>query len=390
VTLLWLLCLPALLYQLLSLFASLRQVCRKPRPSSYLQKSALRVPRIRELPQVSTSQYLPPISLLKPVRGVDPDMYAAFVSQALQDYPDFEIIFGVADEGDGAVPQIRRLQREFPNTAIKLIIGSEPAANAKAGVLARLAKHARYPIWLVNDSDIRVTPSYLQTVVAPLEDKTVGVVTCLYRPESFSAATAWESFGIAVDFMPSTLVAQVVGVKEFGLGSTLCFRADDLRSAGGFEAIADYIADDYQLASRIVHAGKTAQLSTYIVDTSLGEGSWGSVWQHQLRWARTIRSSKGAGFSGLVVTHAGAWAVVALLLHLWSAAAALAGLRIIAALASGWLVIKLKRTPLWAALAPVWDIYAFAVWVVSYASNEVRWRDRKLTIGRGGKLWRDK
>lgn len=367
-TLLWLIFLPALLYQLLSLMASLRQVCRRPGPS----------------------RYLPPISVLKPVRGVDPEMYAAFASQASQDYPEFEIIFGVADEGDEAVPHIRRLQREFPNTSIHLIIGSEPAANAKAGILALLAKHAHYPVWLLNDSDIRVTPNYLRTVVAPLEDMKVGVVTCLYRPESFSAATAWESFGITVDFMPSTLVAQVVGVKEFGLGSTLCFRADDLAGVGGFEAIADYIADDYHLASRIVHAGKTAQLSTYIVDTSLGEGSWSSVWQHQLRWARTIRASKGAGFAGLVVTHAGLWAIVALLLDFRPVAAALAALRILAAIASGWLVIKLKRTPLWAALAPVWDIYAFAVWVMSYASNEVRWRDRTLTIESGGKLRRDK
>lgn len=364
--LLWLLFFPALLYQMLSLFASLRQALRKPR----------------------FGPFAPPVSILKPVRGLDPEMYAAFVSQVSQDYPEFEILFGAAEEEDAAVPEIRKLQREFPGSAIKLVVGSETAANAKVGVLAWLAKHARHPIWLVNDSDIRVTSNYLGQVVAPLQDVKVGVVTCLYRPESFSAATAWESFGIAIDFMPSTLVANVVGVKEFGLGSTLCFRADDLKAIGGFEAIADYIADDYQLASRIVHSGKPAHLSTYVVDTSLGDGGWRTVWEHQIRWARTIRSSKGAGFAGLVLTHAGLWAAVAAVLRFWPAAVALVLLRVLAALASGWLVIGLKRTPLWAALSPVWDVYAFAVWAVSYTSREVRWRDRKLTIERGGKLRR--
>lgn len=367
-TLLWLLFFPALLYQLVSIFASLRQALRKPR----------------------FGPFTPPISVLKPVRGLDPEMYAAFVSQVSQDYAEFEILFGVADEGDAAVPEIRRLQREFPDSAIKLIVGSEAAANAKVGVLALLAKHARYPIWLVNDSDIRVTSHYLCNVVAPLQDANIGIVTCLYRPESFSAATAWESFGIAIDFMPSTLVANVVGVKEFGLGSTLCFRAADLKAIGGFEAIADYIADDYQLASRIVHLGKPAHLSTYVVDTSLGDGGWRSIWQHQIRWARTIRSSKGAAFAGLVLTHTGIWTAIAGLLRFWPAAIALITLRILAALTSGWLVIKVKRMPFWAALAPVWDVYAFAVWAVSYTSNEVRWRDRKLTIEPGGKLRQQK
>jgi ceramide glucosyltransferase len=363
---LWLLFLPALLYQVLSLFASLRQVLRKPEVHSFS----------------------PPISILKPVRGLDPEMYAAFVSQALQEYPEFEILFGVADENDAAIPEIRKLQNQFPDTAIRLVVGSEAASNAKVGTLMLLAQHARHAIWVVNDSDIRVPADYLRTVVAPLENAAVGVVTCLYRPESFSAATAWEALGIAIDFMPSTLVAQVVGVKEFGLGSTLCFRADDLRAAGGFEAIADYIADDYQLASRIVHLGKTAHVSTCVVDTSLGDGGWGSVWRHQLRWARTIRNTKGAGFAGLVITHTGIWAAAAASLGLWAVAGTLLGFRILAAFSSGWQVIRLNRTPFAAALAPVWDLYAFAVWAMSYASNDVQWRDRKLKIERGGKLKR--
>jgi ceramide glucosyltransferase len=362
---LWAAFLPAIAYQGISLFASLRQSKREP----------------------ATSGFWPPISILKPVRGLDPDMYSALVSQAQQDYPEFEILFGVADANDAAVPLIRQLQNEFSHVRISLHIGTATAAaNAKVGVLIHLARHARYPIWLVNDSDIRVTPRYLEEVVAPLENPSIGVVTCLYRPVAHSRASAWEAFGIAIDFMPSTLVAPLVGVREFGLGSTLCFRAADFKAAGGFEAIADYIADDYQLAKRIVDVGKRAHLASYVVETSLGDAGSAEVWRHQLRWARTIRTSKGAGFAGLPVTHAGLWILMAAVVQLWPAATLLFTLRIAAALASGWLVLHVRRTPFWALLAPFWDLYAFAVWLASYASREVRWRDRRLRIRRDGRL----
>jgi ceramide glucosyltransferase len=313
-------------------------------------------------------------------------MYAALRSQAEQHYPEFEILFGVSDEHDPAVPVIQQLQRDFPDVFIALHIGSEPAANAKVGVLAHLAKFARYPVWLVNDSDIRVTPEYLSTVVAPLADAAIGVVTCLYRPVGHSPASDWEAFGIAVDFMPSTLVAQLLGVREFGLGSTLCFRASELQSAGGFAAVADYIADDYQLARRLVQSGRTAWLSQYIVETSLGDASWRGVWRHQLRWARTIRATKPAGFAGLPLTHAGVWAIAAACLHMPMMAASLVGARVAAALVGGWLVVHVDRNPLWALLAPAWDICAFCVWAASYGSRHVLWRDRSLRIQPDGRI----
>jgi ceramide glucosyltransferase len=362
--LLWLAFLPSLAYQLLSMAACLRQAFRKP----YL------------------STFQPPVSILKPIRGLDPDMYSAFISQAQQNYPEFEILFGTADEADPAIPCIRQLQADYPAVPIHLHIGTEPAANAKVGVLSLLGRHARFPIWLVNDSDIRVTPAYLNEVVAPLKEAAVGLVTCLYRPAPYSAASSWEAFGIAIDFMPSTLVAPLVGVREFGLGSTLCFRAADFQAVGGFAAIRDYIADDYQLAKRIVHSGKRAYLSHYVVETSLGDSTWAGVWEHQLRWARTIRASKGPGFAGLPLTYTGVWIVAALYLHLWPVAAALFFLRVLAALASGWLVLRLKRSVFWAALAPLWDLYAFLVWLASYKSRQIRWRDRRLRISPDGRL----
>lgn len=363
-TALWLVFLVPVLYQAIVIGVCVRQSLRK--------KQYARAPV--------------PVSILKPIRGLDPEMAAALRSQAAQDYPDFEILFGVADPDDPAIELIEELQREFPNAAITLHIGAKAAQNAKVGILINLAQHARNPVWVVNDSDILVTSDYLNRITAPLEDMATGVVTCLYRATSHSAASWWEALGVAIDFMPSTLVAPLVGVKEFGLGSTLCFRKSDLLAAGGFEALADYIADDYQLARRIVGLGKRAHLSECVVETSLGDSTWSGAWKHQLRWARTIKTSKGVGFAGLPVTHAGVWAVAALLLHWWAAAALLIGVRIGAALASGWLVIRLRRHALAALLAPAWDVYAFAVWLWSYTSNEVEWRDRRLRILRDGKV----
>ncbi len=363
-SLLWLLFLPAIAYQILSVVASLRQFFRQP----------------------PNTGYLPPVSFLKAVRGIDPDMHAALASHATLDYPEFEILFGASNESDPAIPEIERLQREFPDVPIRLVIGAQPGTNGKVGVLANLSRFARHPVWVVNDSDIRVTPGYLREIVAPLADPRIGVVTCLYRPDPFSPASAWEAFGIAVDFMPSTLVAPLVGVREFGLGSTLAFRAGDLADVGGFLAISDYLADDYQLSKRINSLGKQTYLSTYVVDTSLGDQGWNHTFQHQLRWARTIRVSKGRGYAGLPVTHAGLWMLVALALHLWPVAVILLALRTASALASGWLVLRLEPTALYAALAPLWDLYAFVVWIASYMSNEVRWRDRRLMIGKDGRL----
>lgn len=313
-------------------------------------------------------------------------MYEAFVSQAQQHYPQFEILFGVSDTSDSAIPHIERLQREFPQAQIRLIVGSKPAANNKVGILAKLADHARYPVWVINDSDIRVTPDYLSTVVAPLTDDDIGVVTCLYRPEPHNAATTWEALGIATDFIPSTLVAQTVGVKEFGLGSTLAFRAEDWRRAGGFAAIADYLADDYQVAKRITNLGKQAWISEYVVETRLGEDTWLGMWQHQLRWARNIRITKGGGYAGLPITHAGVWALLAIVAGAWPLGMLLIILRIASGVTAGWFILRSRTALIFAPVIPLWDFLAFGIWLASYGGRTVRWRDRMLRIDKDGKI----
>ncbi|MGA8027765.1 MAG: glycosyltransferase [Bryobacteraceae bacterium] len=368
----WFLFIPAALYQLLAIIGALRHLLAntsEPRPSG--SGDAFRYPGV---------------SVLKPLRGLDPNTYEAFVSQARQDYPSFEILFGAQNADDSAVPEVRRLQREFPNVAIHLFIGALPAPNGKVGVLMELARHAQYPVWVVNDSDVRVGPTYLSTVIAPLARPEIGLVTCLYRAKAHNLPAAWESLGIATDFMPSTLVAQLIGVREFGLGSTLAFRAADLERAGGFAAIADYLADDYQLAKHITELQRRAMLSTYVVEIALADSTWPGVWRHQLRWARTIRLTKGAVYAGLPIAQAGVWAVAALLCGAGIPAAILASFRIVSALLNGWFVLRSPAGAAFCWLAPLWDLYAFAVWMASYAGNQVRWRDRVLSIDPCGRI----
>ncbi|MDQ2841557.1 MAG: glycosyltransferase, partial [Acidobacteriota bacterium] len=238
----------------------------------------------------------------------------------------------------------------------------------------------------VNDSDIKVTSEYLTEVTAPLADSSVGLVTCLYRAEAHTLAAAWEALGIATEFMPSTLVAQALGVREFGLGSTLVFRAEDLAQAGGFTALGDYLADDYQLAKRITELGKRALLSTYTVETSLGDTFWSGSWQHQLRWARTIRFSKASGYAGLPITHAGVWIAAAIALGKYELGLLLLALRLVSALLSASPVLSSRLATRLFWLAPLRDLYSFAIWLTSYAGRKVRWGDRILIIDNKGRI----
>jgi ceramide glucosyltransferase len=160
----------------------------------------------------------------------------------------------------------------------------------------------------------------------------------------------------------------------------------DLERAGGFAAIADFLADDYQLAKGITSLGKRALLSTYTVETSLGDASWAGVWQHQLRWARTIRLSKGGGYAGIPITHAGLWAAAAIALGAWPAAALLLILRCLSAVLTGGFVLQSGLAATFCWLAPVWDLYAFCIWAACYTGRTVRWRDRVLSIGRDGRI----
>ena len=214
----------------------------------------------------------PPVSILKPLKGTDPEMYASFRSHCLQDYPGYEIIFGVSDANDSAIQQVERLKAEFPQRAIRLMVCPENlGANTKVSNLAQMVRAARYEHFVVNDSDIRVGLHYLRKVIAPLGDPRIGLVTCLYRGVPASTlGSRLESVGISTDFVPGVLSASFLekGVR-FGLGSTLAFRRNDLKAIGGFESFADYLADDYELGRRIAGLGLRVELSKEIVETFL-------------------------------------------------------------------------------------------------------------------------
>lgn len=353
-------------YQALALAAALRQALKR-------EKAA---------PGGAPS---PGVSILKPLHGLDPDFYEAVRSHALIDYPEFEILFGVSEAGDPAIAEIERLRAEFPAAAIRLIRSESAAPNRKVGVLADLAAAARYPILVVNDSDIRVEPDYLRRVTAPLADPAVGMVTCLYRARARGLAGRFEAVGIATDFAPGALVAPLVGVSGFALGSTMAFRAEDLARIGGFAAIADYLADDHHLGRLIAGLGRRIVISTCVVETAVPDAGWRDMWRHQVRWARTIRLSRG-GYFGLPIANGTLWAAALAAAGQWRAALALLALRLAAGLVTAGAVLRDRQTLARTYLIPLRDLAGAAIWVAGLFGATVVWRDARLKLDRAGRI----
>jgi ceramide glucosyltransferase len=350
-------------YQILALVASLLHDRRSPAPARPLG-----------------------ISILKPVHGGDLGFYEAIRSHAAQQYPEFEILFGARRADDPARSVVERLIHEFPNVPIRWVHCTQEAPNAKVGILMDLARQARYPLVIVNDSDISVPPGYLADVTAPLQDAGTGLVTCLYRAEARDWPSRFEALGIATDFAPSTLVAPLFGVSEFGLGSTLAFRKSDLEAIGGFAAVAEYLADDYQLGRQLHLLGRKNIVSNVVVSTRLSAGSWAAAWRHQLRWARTIRCSRPSGYAGLPITFATLWAVLAVLCGVWWTALALVAIRFAMAFTAGWLVLRSPDVWKYCYLIPLRDLWGVTVWAAGLFGNTVEWRGRRLRLDRKGRI----
>ena len=333
-----------------------------------------------------SAQAIAPVSILKPVYGAEPGFFDAIRSHAEQTFQPFEILFGIRDAADPARIDIERLIKDFPAVSIRLILCSTETPNRKVGVLMDLAREARYPVLIVNDGDISVPAGYLEDVTAPLVDPAIGLVTCLYRAEAHDWPSRFEALAIATDFAPSTMVAPLFGVSEFGLGSTLAFRRTDLDAIGGFAAVADYLADDYQLGRRLHQLGRKNILSQVVVSTRLYAGSWRAAWQHQLRWARTIRLSRGGGYIGLPITFATVWAVAAACGGLWWTAVALLAIRFAMSLTCGWFVLRSADVLKYCYAIPVRDLWGVAVWAAGLFGNTVEWRARKLRLDRQGRI----
>jgi ceramide glucosyltransferase len=338
---------------------------------------------------------LPSVSILKPLKGTDPEMYESFRSHCWQDYPEYEIIFGVSDADDPAIAIVKRLQAEFPLIPIRVVLCLKNlGANTKLSNLAQMVTEAKHEHIVVNDSDIRVEAGYLRSVAAPLLDPKVGLVTCLYRGvASPSLGSRLESLFISTDFSAGVLVARLLeGGIHFGLGSTLAFRRSDLAATGGFGALADYLADDYEIGRRIAAQGLKIELSGTVVETFLPRYDLKQFLDHQLRWARTIRDSRPGGYAGLVATFGLPWAFLAVLGAggagwAWVLLGVVIVMRYAVALVVGRTVLQDRQVTKWLALLPLRDFAAALVWLIGFWGHGVTWRGDSFAL-KDGKLMR--
>ncbi|MCU0229243.1 MAG: bacteriohopanetetrol glucosamine biosynthesis glycosyltransferase HpnI [Bryobacterales bacterium] len=361
---LWTMAAVSALYQLLSLVAGIRHALRvAPPPSAF-----------------------PAISVLKPMHGLDLGLDEALASFAAQDYPEFEVLLAVDHAEDPAAAVARRVMAAYPAIPMRLLVGGMDSANRKVGLVAAMEAQARHPVVLISDADITVGSGYLRAVATELQRPGVGLVTALYRARANTFPGWWEALGIATDFSPSALVGRMLGVSEFALGSTMALRKDLLQSLGGSLALGEYIADDYHLGRMVRARGLRIGLLREAVETSLSGDSWGEIWRHQLRWARTIRASRPDGYIGLPVTSASLWASLLLVAGEAPWGITLLALRLCVGAWLAWGLLGF-RGPRWMLLLqPLRDCWFFAVWCVGLFGATVEWRGQQLVLNRAGRI----
>jgi ceramide glucosyltransferase len=334
--------------------------------------------------------HAPPVSLLKPVKGVDFASYENFSSFCRQDYPDYEILFAANDGSDPAVPLIQRLAAEFPRRGIRLITSAaQVGANRKVNNLIGLAREARHEILVLTDGDVRVGPNYLREVIAPFADTTTGAVTSFYRGiAEKSLGAELEAIGASSDFFAGVLVAKWMEGMKFALGASIVTTKHWVTTIGGFEAIANMHSDDYELGRRIEKAGGRVLLSREPVWTMYPAQTACGFWNHQVRWARTVRLCRPISYLGLIFTHGLPWVLLAAAIApaKWIAATYLLSYLVLR-LAMAWTVgvwgvgDGVLRRKLW--LVPLRDAIYFAVWLASFASNRIHWSGEDFTMEKG-------
>ena len=343
-----------------------------------------------QAPSRSTLEFEPPVSILKPVHGVDFASYENYASFCTQDYPEYEILFAVNEKTDPAVAVVQRLIADFPRRRISLFIGAESlGANKKVNNLARLTREAKHEVLALSDGDVRVGSKYLRNVVAPLRDENVGAVTSFYRGVAQNSVYAeLEAVGASSDFFAGVLMAAWTEGVKFALGASVVTKKTWMRKIGGFEAIASFLADDYEIGRRVTKSGGRVVLSHETVSTMYPTQTLRGFWEHQLRWARTVRLCRPASYAALLFTQGLPWAIAAALLAPTPLISTLYLLvYLVLRLLMAWLVgvsvvgDDVLRRRLW--LVPLWDAIHFVVWAASFASNHVVWDNVKYVIDRG-------
>ncbi len=338
--------------------------------------------------------FAPGVTILKSLKGLDPGMMDAFRSHCRQGYAgNYELLFGVSSLDDPSAAAVARLRAEFPQQPIRLIeCPLRLGTNGKVSTLIQLVPHARHKFLLINDSDITVSPRYLERVMGCFAVEGVGLVTALYRGKAHETLPSLlEALGIATDFQPSVLLARwIEGGLRYGLGSTLAVRREALTRIGGLETLVDQLADDYELGVRIFRAGFGVALSGDVVETSVPAYSWRGFFDHQLRWYRTVRDARPWGYAGLVFTYGLVWALLNVIasglspLSLWLLALSFF-LRLGLAMIVGTSVLGDHDVlpNLW--LLPLRDVVAMGLWAVGFAGNTILWRGERFAL-KGGRL----
>lgn len=330
---------------------------------------------------------MPPVSILKPLCGAEPETYECLRSFCEQNYGEYQIVFGVCEPDDAAIPVVRRLQREFPDLELILVVERRRhGSNPKVGNLINMMASAYHDYLIVSDSDVKVDAEYLTRLVPALLDPGVGLVTCGYR--GVGRAALWPLLGtmyINEWFIPSVKVAALLGYRSFAFGATLAVRRETLARIGGFDALSDQLADDYRLGELIRAQGLSTILSEVEVETVVGERSAAALISHELRWRRTIRnlSPYGYGFSFVTL------GVPVTALQLWlsrgtALAAALFGVTALARLAVHLRARPPGASPLRLLLVPLRDALHLSLWIWSFASRRVQWRDDHYRVSRDG------
>jgi ceramide glucosyltransferase len=342
--------------------------------------------------RVEDKSFTPAVTLLKPLKGCDAKTLECLRSWFMQDYPGaIQALFGVASEEDSACESVRQLIKEHPHRNVQLVICKEVlGVNAKVSTLIQLLRQTQNEVVVISDADVRVSADFLANAVAPLRDPEVGLVNSFYRlANPHTLAMHWEAVAINADFWSQVLQGKSLQPLDFALGAAMITRREQLSAIGGFEALADYLADDFQLGNRIARTGKSIALCPVVVDCLAAPMNWEEVWTHQLRWARTIRVSKPLPYAFSILSNATLWP------FLWFLAQP--GGKVLAFLI-GCLLVRMVMTQTlqkrlgpetpnrhwW--LAPIKDLLQFALWGSAFFGRSIVWRGQRLYLQRNGKL----
>ena len=343
----------------------------------------------KQFSSVPDDAYLPSVSVLKPVHGLEAQLKQNIESFFRQDYPDYEILFAADEATDPALEVVREVCARYPHVRSRVLVTGTPWPNPVVYSFHCLAEAAAHEILVTTDSDVEVGPRYLREIVPPLLDPKIGMVTCVYRGKNvagfFSGLTA---IGMSVEMTAGVLVANLLEGMKFGLGPTTVVRKDSLASIGGYTALRDYIAYDFAIGNLMAKAGYRVVLSGHTIDHVVNQKSFGRMWQNQLRWAQTTRYSRPKGHFGSGLIFAMPYGLLGFLaaagLGHWGIGALLLGVALLNRLTEawlvGWIVVRdpqVRRAP-W--LYPLRDLLGFAVWFASYLKLRYVWRDSRFEL----------